>query len=169
MVSKETLQSLRLEEPVDLSSIKVYYMEDDGGFITTPVSNEVRAALRKSVQFLSEKFKVPTTRVNLRYMKYSLPFWFGLINHSAMPVDEFMANCQGRVNLWLELLKTLIRRSNHTFACLFFLFLQKLVLKLGSGFRRTVFAMSQELKVKHAKGDKMRPKHNHAPLIYMYL
>src|SRR5687767_3900515 len=90
MVPKEKLSQLRLDEPVDLSSIRVYYMEDDGGsFVTLSVSSEMRSALKQSVQFLGDEYKIPITPVNFSHMKQSMLLWLhALIRHSTTPMDE---------------------------------------------------------------------------------
>ncbi|GFY73447.1 fatty-acid amide hydrolase 2 [Trichonephila inaurata madagascariensis] len=74
LVGKETTQQLGLFSPINIDSIKVYYMLDDGGSPGTSISRDVKEAVKKAVDVLSVKGLV-VKEVNLKYMKLGFLIW----------------------------------------------------------------------------------------------
>jgi len=90
---------------------------------------QMRSSLIKCVEFLRDEYKVPVTRVNFRYMKYSMFLWLNALTcPSSTPMDEWMANLEGKIDLPREVFKALIgsSRANHTLAVLLMACIEKL-------------------------------------------
>ena len=76
LAKPETLPRLKLDAPVNLSQLKVYYLEDDGGFpLITSVHPELRRAQARLLDTLTEELGVTVTKAELPNMFYSLPIW----------------------------------------------------------------------------------------------
>lgn len=52
LISPDKLPALQLEQPVDLSKLKVFYVEEPGDMKVSPMSNEMLGAIRKCVRAL---------------------------------------------------------------------------------------------------------------------
>lgn len=66
VTDSQKAKSLRLLEPVSVSNIRVFYMEDDGSCIVTdPVGPEVKEGIRKAVHHLDHKQGIKAQKVNI--------------------------------------------------------------------------------------------------------
>ena len=75
LAKPETLPRLKLDARVDFSKLRVYYLEDDGGFpLITSVHPELRQAQARLLDTLRE-LGMTVTRAKLPNMFYSLPIW----------------------------------------------------------------------------------------------
>ena len=67
---------LKLDIPVNLRNIKLYYMKDDGGNpIVSPVNNELIEAQKNVVKTWNDMFGVKAKELNLKRMIYSPLIW----------------------------------------------------------------------------------------------
>ena len=72
----ESLSRLRLDSAVDLTKVRVFYLEDDGGFpLITSVHSELRRAQSRLLDMLRGELGVEVVRAKLPNMFYSLPIW----------------------------------------------------------------------------------------------
>uniref|UniRef100_T1JI39 Amidase domain-containing protein n=1 Tax=Strigamia maritima TaxID=126957 RepID=T1JI39_STRMM len=119
---------LKLNEKVDLKRLKVYYMENDGGFpIISRVQPEMRKAQRKVILYLERTYGIRAQKVHFPTLVRGLEMWaytmIGLHKHTFC---EEMTNRQGSINVYFELLKCLFGCSNHTLPALLIGFYEKL-------------------------------------------
>ena len=76
MAKPESLPRLKLDARVNLSKLRVYYLEDDGGFpLITSVHPELRRAQARLLDMLRAELGVRVSRAELSNMFYSLPIW----------------------------------------------------------------------------------------------
>ena len=67
---------LNLDSNVDVSGLKVYYLEDDGGFpLITPVHSDLRRAQKSLLRMLKDRFNVEVRKAELPNMFHSLLIW----------------------------------------------------------------------------------------------
>ncbi|KAG8277888.1 hypothetical protein J6590_033422 [Homalodisca vitripennis] len=61
-------RELRLDEQVDLTKVKVFYMEDDGPerMFTDSVNSDMKTAMRTAVHYLREKYGLPVKQVSIQ-------------------------------------------------------------------------------------------------------
>jgi len=65
VLANKNVDELRLDEEINIRDIKVYYMEDDGGSpITNGVSRDIKAAVRKAVQYLESAHGITGQKVS---------------------------------------------------------------------------------------------------------
>ncbi|CAG2166990.1 unnamed protein product [Oppiella nova] len=109
---------LKLDESIDLTQIKVYYMyEMDDPFITR-VTPDVRKGITDCVHHM-KSLGATVQEVNLDKLKHSWSIW--TLTMKAMndtPMTEEMTNRNGSINLFAELFKTLCGGSDHTLGAL---------------------------------------------------
>ncbi|KAJ9578414.1 hypothetical protein L9F63_005363, partial [Diploptera punctata] len=121
-------KSLKLDQKVDIKSLKFYYMEDDGGCIATnKVSQEVKAALRKVVAHLQNVHGIEAKKVNLKQFKYacdiSLPLILNLNGVTSLHRNDAHPKPWGTV--FIEMIKFIFCMSEYTLSPLLYAFLKR--------------------------------------------
>ncbi|XP_058799094.1 fatty-acid amide hydrolase 2 [Phymastichus coffea] len=120
VMAHKNADMLNLQIKVDVSKLKIYYMEDDGGqLLVSTVDHEIKESMRRVVQFFKKAHNVKAKKVNIRNFKKSLALWFACM--ATEPGKDFayeMANRKGRVNVLLEWLKFITFCSDHTLSAL---------------------------------------------------
>lgn len=125
---------LNLDNKVDISKLKFYYMEDDGGqYFVSPVDPEIKEAMRSVVKYLDKAHKAKVKQINVKKFKKSLALW--LANMTTKDGKDFayeLSNREGAVNVWWEFAKMLLFMSNHTFIALLTAAFEKFAVTYGS-------------------------------------
>ncbi|GAB1598937.1 fatty-acid amide hydrolase 2-like isoform X1, partial [Argonauta hians] len=121
IMARENAKKLKLDEPVDLSKLKIYYMEhDEGGLFSSSVQPEMKSVIHKVTKHFREKFGIETEAVHLSQMKYSLEVWCAKLCAKSSDKDPrnafcyLMTNCQYSINPVIEFLKWVVYQSDHT-------------------------------------------------------
>ncbi|XP_054267774.1 fatty-acid amide hydrolase 2-A-like isoform X1 [Macrosteles quadrilineatus] len=126
------IQELRLDEEVDISRLKVFYMEDDGpdkGY-TDPINPEIKFAMRRAVTYLQDKYGIQATKANIQGLT-------GIVNYATF----IMARMKGIPNVfqkdeakpdeWNSVFSTFAKRlvgqSSSSLSCLMYAPLKTLV------------------------------------------
>ncbi|KFM57123.1 Fatty-acid amide hydrolase 2, partial [Stegodyphus mimosarum] len=124
LIGKEETQRLQLNTLVDLRSVKVYYMLDDGGFpCPTPVSSEIQEAMKKVVSMLSLEGLV-VQEVDLKYIKLGFLIWCAYLSTvKEQRISNIMKgltkSADENETLQQEMLKWFSGKSEHTFPIIF--------------------------------------------------
>ncbi|XP_068968973.1 fatty-acid amide hydrolase 2-A isoform X1 [Bombus flavifrons] len=147
ILADKNADMLHLNEKVDISKLKFYYMEDDGGqYFTSPVESEIREAMRKVVQYLEKAHKIKATKIHIKKMKKSIALW--MANMSCKDEKDFtyeLSNRAGHINLWWEFLKWTLFLSNHTLIALLTATFERFAVKHGSDKHTKFIQESKEL------------------------
>ncbi|XP_049959548.1 fatty-acid amide hydrolase 2-A-like [Schistocerca serialis cubense] len=119
---------LRLLQPVSVQSVRVLYMEDDGGgVLTDSVSRAQKDALRRAVAWLDSVRDRPAQQVHIKGLRHSvrlsapLSMSMQLHQHPLMKADD-PNDCE---NLALALLKMMVCRLPHNMYVFHYSFLKK--------------------------------------------
>lgn len=117
MAVKEKLSVLRLDEPVDVRKLKVFYQENDlGGHLVSPVDKDLQDAFRKVVSHFKNTLKVEVNRVQIQRTKNTSAMWLANMKSKDSPgFGQQIAGPNKTLNCWCELGKWIFGRSNHTF------------------------------------------------------
>ncbi|XP_054156653.1 fatty-acid amide hydrolase 2-like [Oppia nitens] len=108
------VSKLKLDETVDLSKLKVYYMYEIPDPDMTPVSNETRRTLDDCLRHLKSLGAV-TEELKLDKFKHSFNIWFACMKTKGVPLfSEELTNRNGRINPYIEIIKSIFGGSNHT-------------------------------------------------------
>lgn len=138
IIAGDNASKLRLDEPIDLSRVKIFYQEDCGGSpIVSPVEPEIKAALNNAVRHFKETLKSPVTEVAIEKLKQSTAIWMaGMKAEKGHGFDKELTNLQGRISIPWEVLKWIFGRSNCTLAGLLTAIAEKLDMKHGDAKHR---------------------------------
>lgn len=116
MAVKEKLPALRLDEPVDVKKLKIYYQENDlGGHLVSPVDKDLQDIFRKVISHF-KNLKVEVNRVQIHRTKNTSAMWLANMKSKDSPTfDKQIAGPNNYINAWMELAKWIFGRSHHTF------------------------------------------------------
>ena len=111
---------LRLDDQVDLTRVKVFYMADDGGYpLVSRVDRELVAVQKEFVRRYGESQGVRGRRVALPGLYYSVGMWAAAMASGGGPsFAELLTECRGEVAVWRELVKWCLGLSDHTLPAL---------------------------------------------------
>jgi fatty acid amide hydrolase 2 len=146
MAGKEKIAryNLRLDLPVDLKSMKVFYMTETNDPMASPMDKELKESLVQVVKHF-ESIGCKVQRVTIPQLRHSLAIFLENMKSPDLPSQsETMTDFNGKVNLGSEILKACFSRSNHTSSCLLFVALQELI--LGKNQNERFVRMREELK-----------------------
>ncbi|KOC67138.1 Fatty-acid amide hydrolase 2 [Habropoda laboriosa] len=147
VLANKNVDMLRLNEKVDISKVKFYYMEDDGGqLFTSQVEPEIKEAMRKVVRHLEKAHKIKATKLNIRKLKKSIALW--MANMTCKDEKDFtyeLMNRNGHINLWWEFLKWITCMGNHTLIALLTATFERFTVKHGSEKHTKLIQESKDL------------------------
>lgn len=134
IISNKNSTHLKLDENVDIKSLKFYYQDTDGGgHLISPVNHEIRELFKKIVLHLDKAHKIKAKKIEIKRFTKSASMWLANMKAENGPTfQEQLANLNGSVNLPLEIIKWFFRISHHTFIGLATALLEKTGPKYGS-------------------------------------
>ncbi|KAI6183302.1 Fatty-acid amide hydrolase 2 [Aphelenchoides bicaudatus] len=109
LVDPEHHERLRLDEPVDINKLRVFYMEGSNSlFASSSFDFDVMEALHKAVSHFQDTHSKSTIRIDLPLIHYALV-------SSSMPVPNFFTgfNPNEALDGWAELPKYIKGKSEH--------------------------------------------------------
>lgn len=117
ILSDQNAEQLDLDTPVNLGSIKYFYQESDGGsYFVSPVDIDLRTAIDKVIRHLQTALKAKPQRVKLPKLKRSAAIWLANMKDENVPGFQCqLANLNGSINPYVEIVKWLFGMSKHTF------------------------------------------------------
>ncbi|XP_015117790.1 fatty-acid amide hydrolase 2-A [Diachasma alloeum] len=120
VMSADCKQNLRLDDPVDIGKLNVFYMEDAGrAFGITPTNKDTRNAIFKAAQYF-EKRGAKVVKPEMDEMSETCEVATGVFfSMKDMPPILIPSNTKDNVNSTLELLKSLVGRSEFTKSAIF--------------------------------------------------
>jgi fatty acid amide hydrolase 2 len=105
-----------LSQRVDLSSLKVISIPDDGGSKASTVHPEIRDAQSRVQQHLKEEFQATVETVSVPALKNAFDLWNDISSEDTGPkAKEILANCEGSISPFWELGKWTFGQSKLTF------------------------------------------------------
>lgn len=133
VMAGDNAKVLRLDEPVNLSRVKYFYQENDGDCIFgVPVDHAIRLGIDKVLQHIDKSVGVKPTHVKLDALKESMELWLAnIMEETDIPFECKLANYNGRVDAYIELLKWFVGMSKHTLPGIFYAIHVKFAPKYG--------------------------------------
>lgn len=113
VIAGEKAPIFRLDEPVDLSQSKFYFLLDDNDPLKTKVSPDVKDAIQRARNYLSSSCGFECYDAQLPLLRYS--FWMWLCAMSDMDAPKLsyeLTERKGHLNGWKELSKAMIGKSH---------------------------------------------------------
>lgn len=108
---------LKLDEPVDLSKLKVFYIEDLTDPLASSCNQDILAGIRNAVAHLVNKFKIQADKVVMDEFKYGLMLWSAEANtepNSPRMSEQFKGGRGDELNPLVEIVKKIFGFSEHT-------------------------------------------------------
>lgn len=148
ILANENADLLKLDQKVDISQIKIYYMEDDGGqYLISPVDPEIKDAMRRILNHFEKAHKIKATKLTVKKLKKGIALW--LANMTAKDDKDFsyeLANRNGHINIYWEFVKWMLFMSDHTLVALLTASFEKLGMKHGSEEHVRLMQQSKDLR-----------------------
>lgn len=123
------IDKLKLDTPVDISSLKYFYVEESKDARASSICVELRQLMRRVVNgLIDESPDVEDKVINLEVpdLQYSTRLWLYWMTQEPSKFAYELANREGEVSAWAELLKTLIGQSQFSLAAVLKLVADKL-------------------------------------------
>lgn len=117
IIAGDKARLLRLDEPVDLDNIRYFYqVGDGGGLLVSPMDADQTEAMNKVVKHLDNTAVHKPKKLDIEEFKQSTAIWFAnMRDNSGKGFAHQMANMDGNIDCWTELLKCFVGMSKHTF------------------------------------------------------
>lgn len=145
VMAGENVKKLKLDSKVDLSKIRVFYMEGDDNPLRSPVQQDIKDAMQQVVDFFDSK-RVPTKKVYFKQIRHGFNIWIeAMTDRSAPRMSQELANLKGEINPWIEILKSFFGLSKHTFCAIISCFGEYLSKFNGTEGQKRFIQMRQEL------------------------
>ncbi|XP_013199410.1 fatty-acid amide hydrolase 2-B [Amyelois transitella] len=118
VMAGESRSKLKLDEPVDLKKLKVFYQFSNNAPLVDPVDPEITEAMKKVIKFLNEQHNLEAEEKNIERLQKSVPIWFTTMK-SGNNFERLIMKKRGIGAILFEMLKNLIGCSGNTFIGLF--------------------------------------------------
>lgn len=102
-----------LDKPVDLTKIRVFYIDESEDEMSAKVEPYIRESINKAAQHFGQKFGVPVEKAKLNYFKH-VGLWYSLLFANEQEVSKLLTGNTHKINPFLELCKSLIGQSNYS-------------------------------------------------------
>ncbi|XP_037954495.1 fatty-acid amide hydrolase 2-A-like [Teleopsis dalmanni] len=134
IIAGEKAAQLNLDESVDLSKVRYFFQENDGGGrLVSAVDDDLINGVRQVVQHLKNKLNVPVDRVQFEQFRQSAAIWFAnMKDDSGYGFEHQLGNMKTAINPYSELFMWLLRLSKHTFIGIITAIMDKLQCRHGS-------------------------------------
>ncbi|XP_011304576.1 fatty-acid amide hydrolase 2 [Fopius arisanus] len=148
ILAGKNIDKLNLDAKVDLSKLKFYYMEDDGGqFLVSQVSKDIRSAMAKFIYTLEIAHKVKAEKIKIKKFKKGLALWFAnMTSPEGMDFAWELSDRKGRISIWWEFIKWLTRTGSHTFVAIFTAAFEGLSMRFNDSKRVQLLDESKDLR-----------------------
>uniref|UniRef100_A0A2L2XVC0 Fatty-acid amide hydrolase 2 n=1 Tax=Parasteatoda tepidariorum TaxID=114398 RepID=A0A2L2XVC0_PARTP len=122
-ILSENNPKLQLQSQVDFKQVKIYFIEEFPGIPAEPV---LKKAISKATKHFEEQYGVKALPLKLKELKYGFDLLEAKFLETGLPPFKLvLADEQGKVNVGLELLKSILGMSNHTLPCVYYSITEK--------------------------------------------
>lgn len=146
MAGSNSLQ-LKLETRVRLESLKIYYMDSDGGNPhISKIHPDMVKAMGKVLQHFENAYKIKPERLELKSLKHAFYMWAAKMRNSGAPsFASEMGERKHEVNCMLEFLEWIVGLSNFTLPAILLAFTEKCIPDEDSEETERYFNMCSDL------------------------
>jgi fatty acid amide hydrolase 2 len=143
---------LKLDEPVNLSGLKLYYMEDLNDPLASRCNPDIIKGMHSAISYLVDKFKISAEKVQFDEFKFGFLLWSAEANKEPnLPkmAQEFKGGPgNGELIPSIELIKKIFRSSDHTFNSIVAVMLEKFSPTYGSRANKMLSEKAAQLRKK---------------------
>lgn len=138
------VERLRLDEPVDLKKLKVYFVDDLGDPLAAKCSTEILEVFYKAVDHFVETYKVQAKRVVFEEFRYGFLLWSAEANSDPI----FQDGIEDELNPMIEIVKKMFYCSEHNMSSIMAATLDKFSPSSGSRGNKVLIQKAAELRQK---------------------
>ncbi|KAJ6628996.1 Fatty-acid amide hydrolase 2 [Pseudolycoriella hygida] len=148
VLAGDKAKHLALDEPVNLSSLNYFYQEDSGEHFVSSLDEDMWGAMNSAILHFSTNVDTYPKRVKMEKLAHSMSLATAcLLDKNSVDFESQLANMNGRINPFIELLKWCMGKSEHTLPSLLFAFQQRLIFfKFNSPEHRAMLEECEELR-----------------------
>lgn len=118
IISGENFKTLKLDEPVDIGKIKIFYQFNNNAPMVGKVDPEIITAMEKVIEYFELKYKIMGTEKKIKLLERSSPIWFGTMK-SPIPFGSYIIPDYSYCKIYREIVKSLLGLSGNTLIGLF--------------------------------------------------
>lgn len=151
LLAADKADKLRLDEPVDLKKIKIYYIDDLGDPLAKTCDSDILDGIHKAIEHLKQKYDVTVQRVKLDEFRYGFLLWSVEANTEPNSVSmgkQFMDGKigGGEMNALSELVRKIFQMSDHNFNSILAVLLEKFSPVYGSRGHKSLIQRAAKLR-----------------------
>ncbi|XP_050525931.1 fatty-acid amide hydrolase 2-A [Daktulosphaira vitifoliae] len=119
LVGPEKSLEMKLDDEVELSSLKYFYVDDPKDLRLSAISDELQMVLIRVVNSFNTLTDLPPQKINLPGLRYSYTLWrYWMTQEEDSDFPGALGNQETRVSVWQEVPKLIVGQSNHTLAAI---------------------------------------------------
>lgn len=101
----------RIDEPVDMKKIRVFFMDDVQNEMSTQVEPCISESIRQAANHLQQKYGCSVEKAQFKYFKH-VSLWFTLLFSNNQEVSSLITENTYKINPFFELCKSMIGQSD---------------------------------------------------------
>lgn len=112
VLAGDNIKLLRdFDKPVDMKKLRIFYMEDGGNVMVTPLEPYIKEAIRDAASHFEHKYDISVERVELKYIRY-VTLWYTVLFANNQEVSTLITENTYKINPFYELCKSAIGQSD---------------------------------------------------------
>ncbi|KAM3965665.1 fatty-acid amide hydrolase 2 [Aphomia sociella] len=144
ILAGDNANKLKLDEPVNIGKLKIYYQFDIDALLVDNVEPEIIMAMKKVLEFLKEQYKLNAEEKKIDYLRKSMAIWMATMKNSSK-FEKLIMKKEGLGAIIKEIIKNIIGCSANTLICLFTAISDRTGVKLGSDEYKRYLKMREDL------------------------
>lgn len=104
---------LKLDEPVDISKLKIFYQFSNNAPLVDPVDPEITAAMKKVLEYLKLQHKLDAEEKKIQRLEKSMPIWMATMKNERN-FERLIMKKEGMGAILTEIAKSTIGCSGNT-------------------------------------------------------
>ncbi|CAG9788716.1 unnamed protein product [Diatraea saccharalis] len=113
IMAGENSPKLKLDQPVDITKLKIYYQLSNDAPLTDPVDPDIKMVMRRVVEYLKLQYSIKTEVIKIQLLKKSMPIWMATMKEETR-FQSLIMKKTGVGAVLTELVKNAIGCSDNT-------------------------------------------------------
>ncbi|CAG9788728.1 unnamed protein product [Diatraea saccharalis] len=113
IMAGENSPKLKLDQPVDITKLKIYYQLSNDAPLTDPVDPDIKMAMRRVVEYLKLQYSIKTEEIKIQLLQKSMPIWMATMKEKTR-FQSLIMKKTGVGAVLTELVKNAIGCSDNT-------------------------------------------------------
>lgn len=144
VISGDKISQLKLDEQVDISKINVFYQYENKVMLVDRLDPEIKAAMKKVVDFLGTKTSTKPEEKKIELLKKSSAIWMATMKNDT-PFSKLITGQDSILKIVVELFKSIFGLSHNTFIALVTSLIDNTGIQIGSEKYKNYLKLREEL------------------------